>query len=198
MGHPAFGQRTPNIGLKIESDETRNFNWHKIDDQFRRVFEMIASLSAGTVNTDDIVIGATVPDTQSITWSAGILAASPSTTPYLTPIATWTSRGTPARFIVLGTMTFSISPGSGGNLVYVCEVTCSDGGVICSVPLNYFPHAGTQPLITPTLPLLAIRRVTLPAGSLTLQASLKRAGGHDGTDDLVTGIGGGLSVAEFA
>jgi hypothetical protein len=38
MAEPALSQRTPVVGLKFESDDSRNFNWAKLDDTVGRAF----------------------------------------------------------------------------------------------------------------------------------------------------------------
>ena len=77
MGNPAYGQRTPTLGLKVESDETRNFNWHKLDDTVARAFTPDSPLQ---IPPDSITVDHLFPGTAIRQWSD---ASSPVQVPLL-------------------------------------------------------------------------------------------------------------------
>lgn len=72
MAEPTLDQRTPVCRLKFESEDTRNYNWSKLDDVIGRAFTPDSPLQLpplpppdpATVTNAMLAVGATVTSTQ--------------------------------------------------------------------------------------------------------------------------------------
>jgi hypothetical protein len=131
MAEPTLDQRTPICHLKYEADDTRNYNWSKIDDVVGRAFtpgsplQLPSPLTIGDLHVQGLdVEGWLVVPNGPVTFPAGALAVS--------TIATRTQ----AHTVLSGTHTYNPGPSPWQEILALPPITTRGGPIMLVAALG--------------------------------------------------------------
>jgi hypothetical protein len=210
MGNPAYGQRTPILGLKVESDETRNFNWLKVDDTIGRAFTegsalqippgsiTAAEIAPASISSDLIYPGETVPGFGLTTIADGtsLLLSQPAILATI-PVLDGNPRHGPT--LLTGSLNLTIQNTSavlvdGGLSVDVLLY----GQVAATLVQSLQFHLPASVTLPCCVPLSAFVQIPTGTGSPAAQVRATKTLGADGVVVIKTAGAGTLQVAELA
>lgn len=209
MPEPTFDQRTPNIRLKFESDDTRNYNYWKLDDVIGGAFTdgnpinpppgsiTGAMIAPQAIASDLIYPGETVPGYG----AAGITGAQVALLNVPLAVATIAAlSGNPRKgpTLITGVLPLLFLNTTAALASVAFKVDLLVYGVL--TPLVAFQGFQLQPnaLAAYTVPLLAMVQAPVGTGTTPLVVQLTKTTGADASLQLKTADAGNVQMSELA